>query len=95
MSLHCLDQIGIFWCSMLSFRSRSNWYHHMCHGQKSRFVGDDHPTLSRNPYNGYINPYYWVDDHPLLLEFRELYSGLSGALRRPWKSLESSHRPEQ
>ena len=20
----------------------------------------------RNPYNGYINPYYWVDDHPLL-----------------------------
>ena len=19
-----------------------------------------------NPYNGYINPYYWVDDHPLL-----------------------------
>ena len=21
-----------------------------------------------NPYNGYINPYYWVDDHPLLHE---------------------------
>ena len=19
-----------------------------------------------NPYHGYINPYYWVDDHPLL-----------------------------
>ena len=39
---------------------------HMCHGQKSRFFGDGHPTFNRNPYNGYINPYYWVDDHPLL-----------------------------
>ena len=36
--------------------------------QKSRFLGDGHPTFSRNPYNynGYINPYYWVDDHPIL-----------------------------
>ncbi len=26
-----------------------------------------HPTFNDgNPYNGYINPYYWVDDHPLL-----------------------------
>jgi len=26
-----------------------------------------HPTFNdRNPYNGYINNYYWVDDHPLL-----------------------------
>ena len=24
------------------------------------------PPFNRNPYNGYINPYYWVDDHPLL-----------------------------
>ena len=30
----------------------------MCHGQKSLF--------SRSSYDGYINPYYWVDDHPLL-----------------------------
>ena len=22
--------------------------------------------LMGNPYNGYMNPYYWVDDHPLL-----------------------------
>ena len=22
--------------------------------------------LMGNPYNRYINPYYWVDDHPLL-----------------------------
>ena len=38
----------------------------MCHGQKSRFFGDGHPTFNRNPYNGYMNPYYGVDDHPLL-----------------------------
>ena len=24
------------------------------------------PPLIGSPYNGYINPYYWVDDHPLL-----------------------------
>ena len=24
------------------------------------------PPFNRNPYNGYINPYYWVDYHPLL-----------------------------
>ena len=33
---------------------------------KSRYIGDGHPTFNRNPYNGYISPYYWVDDHPLL-----------------------------
>ena len=36
---------------------------------KSRYIyiGDGRPpTSNRNPYNGYINPYYWVDDHPLL-----------------------------
>ena len=33
----------------------------------SLFLGDGHchPTFSRNPYNWYTNPYYWVDDHPL------------------------------
>ena len=24
------------------------------------------PPFNGNPYNGYINPYYWVDDHPQL-----------------------------
>ena len=38
----------------------------MCAMVKSRYIGDGHPTFNRNPYNGYINPYYWVDDHPLL-----------------------------
>ena len=33
---------------------------------KSRYIGDGIQPLIGNPYNGYINPYYWVDDHPLL-----------------------------
>ena len=33
---------------------------------KVAFFWDGHPTFDRNPYHGYINPYYWVDDHPLL-----------------------------
>ena len=33
---------------------------------KSRYIGDGHLTFNRNRYNGYLNPYYWVDDHPLL-----------------------------
>ena len=37
-----------------------------CAMVKSRYIGDGHPTFNRNPYNGYMNPYYWVDDHPLL-----------------------------
>ena len=41
---------------------------YMSHGQARRYIGDGHPTFNRNPYNGYINPYYWVDDHPLYME---------------------------
>ena len=37
-----------------------------CATVKSRYIGDGHHTFNRNPYNRYINPYYWVDDHPLL-----------------------------
>ena len=36
----------------------------MCAMVKSRYIRDGH--LTRNPYNGYLNPYYWVDDHPVL-----------------------------
>ena len=25
-------------------------------------IGHGHPTFNRNPHNGYINPYYWVDE---------------------------------
>ena len=38
----------------------------ICVMVKSRYIGDGHPTFNSNPCNGYINPYYWVDDHPLL-----------------------------
>ena len=38
----------------------------ICAMVKSRYIGDGHPTFNRESYNGYINPYYWVDDHPLL-----------------------------
>ena len=38
----------------------------ICAMVKSRCIGDGHPTFNSNPYNGYINPYYWVDDHPPL-----------------------------
>ena len=35
-------------------------------GSKLLVLGMVIPTLIGNPYNGYINPYYWVDDNPLL-----------------------------
>ncbi len=39
----------------------------MSQGRSTPCFGDGRPpTFNRNPYNGYINPYYWVDDHPLL-----------------------------
>ncbi len=47
------------------FPKRKDIFLQLCHGQKSqsRFSGDGKPpTFNRNPYNGYINPYYWVDD---------------------------------
>ena len=43
---------------------------HMCHGQGCRVLlgmGKIPPLIGiRNPYNWYIKPCYWVDDHPLL-----------------------------
>ena len=35
-------------------------------GSKLLVLGMVIPPLIGNPSNGYINPYYWVDDHPLL-----------------------------
>ena len=35
-------------------------------GSKLLVLGMVIPPLIGNPYSGYINPYYWVDDHPLL-----------------------------
>ena len=58
---------GVFTLTHSLFNFEGGVESHVCHGQKSRFFGDGHPTLNRNPYNGHINPYYWVDFyHPLL-----------------------------
>ena len=41
---------------------------HQHHPESTRCIGDGMgylPPLIGNPYNGYINPYYWVDAHPL------------------------------
>ena len=35
-------------------------------GSKLLVLGMVIQPLMGNPYNGYLNPYYWVDDHPLL-----------------------------
>ena len=35
-------------------------------GSKLLVLGMVIQPLIGNPYNGYVNPYYWVDDHPLL-----------------------------
>ena len=35
-------------------------------GSKLPVLGMVIQPLIGNPYNGYITPYYWVDDHPLL-----------------------------
>ena len=39
----------------------------MCQGEKTLYIGDGRPPTFNdgNPYNGYIQPYYKVDDHPL------------------------------
>ncbi len=35
----------------------------MSQGRSTRWIGDGHPTFNDgNPYNGCINPYYWVDE---------------------------------
>ena len=44
------------WCIIIPYVPRS----------EPPYIGDGHPPLIGTPYNGYINPYYWVDDHPLL-----------------------------
>ena len=45
---------------------------------KSRYIGDGRPpTFNRNPYNGYIHPYNWVD------EFIPYYMEIMG-VDRPW-----------
>ncbi len=55
-----LEKGPYFSGSMLNFRGVYE------PGSKLVVLGMVIPPLIGNPYNGYINPYYWVDDHPLL-----------------------------
>ena len=70
-----LLQTNNTWNLKLAVISRTNCWKmfvfrlrfHICAMVKSRVcLGMVIPSLIGNPYNGYINPYYWVDDHPLL-----------------------------
>ena len=54
-------------------------------GSKLPVLGMVIQPLIGNPYNGYMTPYYWVDDHPLLYgnngsldpgTYRDPYSGI-------------------
>ena len=45
---------------------RKNLWHSFVPWSKVAILGMVIQPLIGNPYNGYINPYYWVDDHPLL-----------------------------
>ena len=53
-------QLPSFWWK------RCWWWNPHVLGSKLLVLGMVIPPLIGNPYNGYINPYYWVDDHPLL-----------------------------
>ena len=44
----------------------------------------DLPPLIGNPYNGYINPYYWVDDHPLLYGNNGSLDPSTNENKKPW-----------
>ncbi len=56
-----LDQASLFDSTFYQLQDG-----YMCQG-RSTPIGDGHPTFNRKPlYDGYINHYYWVDDHPLL-----------------------------
>ena len=50
------------------FSTKLKWMslHIYVPGSKLPILGMVIQPLVGNPYNGYINPYYWVDDHPLL-----------------------------
>ena len=56
---------GNFLRSLESQRTPS---HHMSQGRSTPCIGDGKPpTFNRESlFHGYINPYYWVDDHPVL-----------------------------
>ena len=60
-------------------------------GSKLLVLGMVIQPLIGNPYNGYINPYYWVDDHPLLYgNIGSLDPGTYGSFEENVKPLRES-----
>ena len=62
--LSCLSLITILPCGR--WRWPSPWS--FATGRAWKLPGNSNgiEVQPKNPYSGYINPYYWVDDHPLL-----------------------------
>ena len=60
--------------------------YHVPWSRLSRFSGDKliPPLMTESLFHGYINPYYWVDDHPLLYGNNESLD--PGHMRNGWKS---------
>ena len=77
---------------MVETSSVTRWNKNICAMVKSRvFLGMVIPPLIGNPYNGYINPYYCVDDHPLLygnngsLDPGTYKKPYTSGIPQPWK----------
>ena len=52
-----------------------------------KYLSCHHPLIG-NPYNGYIIPYYWVDDHPSTFTQKDVKqnSFTGDPPKRPWDS---------
>ena len=56
-----------WWFQPIGTICSSNWIISPGVGVKMTNVWVATTLYKGNPYNGYINPYYWVDDHPLII----------------------------
>ena len=63
-------------------------------GSKLVVLGMAIPPLIGNPYNGYINPYYRVDDHPLLYGNNGSLDPSSSTYEKRLKSLQLFFSPK-
>ena len=61
-----LDFCWLFWVKPFRIHMFKTVWHLYEPWSKLVVLGMVIPPLIGNPYNGYLNPYYWVDDHPLL-----------------------------
>ena len=75
----CLHNLRCCYCSRSSVGETSEGSGCLVYvpGSKLLVLGMVIQPLIGNPYNGYINPYYWVDDHPLLYGNKGSWSTLA------------------